>query len=300
MISPLPPPLLHSNKVVYGGTGFKDNKPLPEEIEHEAPDYSLYDSYIEHDLKHKPTYWNNYKNYSIGFSTRGCFRKCAFCVNRNYSKVEFHSNVSEWLDTSRKYIYLCDDNILGFKDWRAVFEELAETNKPFQFKQGLDIRLLTEEKAEVLSKAKYHGEFIFAFDDIKDKEIIEEKLKLWRKHCRKSTKFYVLAGFEYQDEREIISVFERVKLLSKYGCIPYFMRHKNYLNSKYRALFVHLARWFNMPQFFKKTTFREFCQANQAHKKTPGICSCLKALQDFEKDHPEIAKEYFDIKFFKV
>ena len=27
-----------------------------------------------------------YLDYSIGFATRGCFRQCSFCVNKNYKK----------------------------------------------------------------------------------------------------------------------------------------------------------------------------------------------------------------------
>jgi radical SAM superfamily enzyme YgiQ (UPF0313 family) len=39
-------------------------KVLPDEIENLKPDYSLYPGF----------------DYSIGFSTRGCFRNCHFCV----------------------------------------------------------------------------------------------------------------------------------------------------------------------------------------------------------------------------
>ena len=53
-----------------------------------------------------------------------------------------------------------------------------------------------------------------------------------------------------------------------------------------------------MPQFLKKMTFREFCEANQAYHKTEGtLCSSMIALYDFEDKFPDIAKKYFDIRF---
>lgn len=294
--------ILELNNVHYGGTGFFfDGGPdLPYEIEHHMPDYSLYNDYIEHDVSHKnkSTYWKDYKDYSIGFATRGCFRKCAFCVNKKYDKVQFHSHVSEWLDESRKAIYLWDDNIFAYSKWNEVFEELKETGKPFQFRQGLDIRLLTPEKAKVLNESKYHGDIIFAFDHIEEKAIIENKLKLWREFSSKSTKLYVLAGFDGQDEKEVESVLERISIIMKYNCLPYIMRHKNYTTSPHKDLFIQLARWCNMPQFFKKTSFREFCESNQKyHKNKETDCAALKALKRFEEQYPEISKKYFDLKF---
>lgn len=54
-----------------------------------------------------------YLDYSIGYLTRGCFRQCPFCVNRNYKRVQVHSPLMEFYDASRKKICLLDDNFLG-------------------------------------------------------------------------------------------------------------------------------------------------------------------------------------------
>jgi hypothetical protein len=296
--------LLNFPNVFHGGTGFYQNggKDLPYEIEHHMPDYHVYDHFIEQDIIHgnKASYWKDYLDFSIGFATRGCFRKCEFCVNRKYDRCEFHSHIKEWLDPSRKKIYLWDDNIFAYSGWKTVFEELIEIGKPFQFRQGLDIRLLTDDKAKVLSTVKYYGDIIFAFDHLKDKALIEKKLKLWRNYTNKSTKLYVLAGFESQDELEVESVFERISVIIKYGCLPYVMRHLDYLNSPYKGMFVQIARWCNQPQFLKKKSFREFCETNQAYVKTEGkICASMLALKEFENKFPIIAKKYFDMRFDK-
>ena len=61
------------------------------------------------------------------------------------------------------------------------------------------------DKAKRLSEVKYHGDYIFAFDYIKDRELIERKLKIWRKYCSKSTKLYLLCAYESQDIQDIIN-----------------------------------------------------------------------------------------------
>lgn len=209
--TPIDQEILRLPNVEYGGTGFfYDKAPkLPDEVEHHMPDYHLYDEWVadklsEKNNKGKPKYkmddFKYYLDYSIGFSSRGCFRQCEFCVNRNYKKVERHSPLQEFLDSSRKKICLLDDNILGSPYWKEIFEELKATGKPFQYKQGMDERLLTDEKCEVIFKSKYDGDYIFAFDNIADYDLIEKKLWLLRKYTNKIPKFYTFCGFDREDK----------------------------------------------------------------------------------------------------
>lgn len=285
-----------------GGTGFfwKTAPNLPNEIEHHMPDYHLYDEYIGAEIARgiKPSKFSDYIDYSIGFTTRGCFRKCSFCVNEKYDHVFKHSPVEEFLDKSRKYIYLWDDNILGYSKWHDVFDKLNATGKAFQFRQGMDMRLMTDEKARIISESKYHGDFIFAFDHIEEREIIENKLEIWQKYSSKVAKLYVLCGYDSQDEVDIANTFERIKILMRHHCLPYIMRHANYQNSKYRGLYVTIARWCNQPNFLKKKSFREYCEANQEYKKNQDtLCSSMISMLEFEKEHPEISARYFDMKW---
>lgn len=300
----IPKEVLNLPNVVYGGTGFFYDKaePLPDYIEHHMPDYHLYDEWVNEQLNkgRKRKEFEYYLDYSIGFTTRGCIRQCSFCVNKNYKKASLHSSIDEFLDTNRKYICLLDDNIFACKDWKVVFNELIKTGKRFQYKQGLDERLLTDEKCEILFSCKWIGDYIFAFDNIKDKEIIEDKLKLMRKYTNKIPKFYVFCGYNHDNpnnysknfwKQDIIDTFERIKILMEYGCLPYIMRYKDYELSPYRGIYINLARWCNQPSFFKKKSFREFCEANGDKSST------MRYMREFEKDHPDIAKQYFDLKY---
>ena len=137
------------------------------------PDYDLYKDWIEaQTLKaqtealrkglsfNKSNYLHQFKeytDYSIGFLTRGCFRKCEFCVNKKYDHVFSHSPLSEFFDKGRKKICLLDDNFLGCPQWRELLKELIATGYPFKFKQGIDERLLTEERCKMLFGANYDG-----------------------------------------------------------------------------------------------------------------------------------------------
>ena len=112
-IDPKDYPNLH-----IGGTGYfwMDAEDLPHEIEHHMPDYHLYDEYVGKQIARgiKAQTYSDYMDYSIGFTTRGCFRKCPFCVNQKYDHVFRHSPVKEFFDPSRKHIYLWDDQFFGF------------------------------------------------------------------------------------------------------------------------------------------------------------------------------------------
>ena len=322
--------------IAYGGTGFFEiNGPvLPKAVEHFKPDYTLYNDYIEWktggDEKKKKRDWDDYISYSIGFTTRGCIRHCDFCVNRLSNGVTYWSPVKEFLDESRPKIYLWDDNIMAAppRVFKLVMDDLQATGKPFQFRQGMDIRLMTEEKAKLLCSVKYYGDYIFAFDhyrmdDPKEKKQVEQILRglnVWTKYCTKETKLYVLVAFDSQDEKDIEGTLYRIKTLMEYGCLPYIMRFEKYKESRFKSLYTQLARWCNQPNFFKKMSFRQYCVRNEEYHQgiqydtkngeynnklvfpdgfnpRPTYCSCYRAMIEFEEEFPEIASKYFDLRF---
>lgn len=297
---------LKKPNIEYGGTGFYYDKApeLPKEIEHHMPDYHLYDDWVNSRLEKGGNRldFKYYLDYSIGFVTRKCFRQCMFCVNRNFKGVEVHSPLEEFYDPSRKKICLLDDNFLGCKDWKRILEELQATGKPFQFKQGLDERILTDEKCELLFKSKYDGDYIFAFDNIEDKELIKKKLQLIRKYSKAECKFYCFCGFDrngvYDEafwKQDLYDVFERINILMEYNCIPYIMRHENWVNSPYKGTYINLVDWCNIPSLYKKKSYRECAEYRQTRCKSE--CSQMRYLKQVENDIPELAEKYFDIKY---
>lgn len=300
--TPIDESILKLENVEYGGTGFYYDKAprLSEEIEHHMPDYHLYDGWVNEQLENgvSKTNLKYYTDYSIGFTTRGCFRQCEFFVNKNYKKVECHSPLSEFVDPTRKKICLLDDNILGSPCWKEIFTELQATKKPFQYKQGMDERLLTDEKCEVLFNSKYDGDYIFAFDNVEDYDIIHKKLQLLRKYTDKYPKFYVFCGFDrnnkWDDEfwkQDIFDMFKRIELLMQYHCLPYIMRFNRYVKSPYQGVYKTVAAWCNQPSFFKKKSLREFGIESLKEQKARN-----RYITEFEKEFPEFQK-YMDMKW---
>jgi len=297
-------PYIERPYVKYGGTGFflGNAEPLPDYIEHHYPDYNLYCKWVSQEEERgiKQARLKYYKNYSIGFTTRGCFRKCQFCVNQKYDKVFFHSHVKEFFNPDKKIISLWDDNIFGYSKWNEVFAELIDTGKNFEFKQGMDIRLLSKEKAKTISSCKYYGDYIFAFDNIDDKERIISQLKLWREYVnpKRKTKLYILCGFDKNgnyDEtfwrQDIINTFERIKVLMEFGCVPYIMRFRK-CNGPYRDVYQGIKRWCNYVPGYMKKSFRQYCVIQGEAGRNPEINS----LRKMEKLHPDIVKRYFDLR----
>lgn len=273
----------------------------------QMPYYHLYDNYITNKIKagRKESYYKDYLKYSIGFLTRGCFRHCPFCVNKLEKNILPYSKLESFLDNERDdtgklirpYIYLWDDNFLAASRdiWYPILQELIKTKRPFQFRQGLDERIIAEspygeEIASLLSKCRYHGDYIFAFDNWKDRDKIETALKIWKKYNKKETKFYLFCGYKltplnddklYQD---IWEIFHRIKILMNYGCLGYIMRHEDYHNHPLNNIYIQIARWCNQPQFYKKMSFWEFCYRNQTYwEEKTGRYKIEKKLKSYEE-----------------
>ena len=293
---------------------------------HQMPDYNVYDHYIEHAVslkveedskaflkkfkrypdasflvssraKHRKKY-KDYLDYSIGFLTRGCIRQCSFCVNKGERGIYPYSNLEDFVDSSRPFIYLWDDNFLCYNKWKELLQKLIDTGKPFQFRQGLDERVIDEERAKMLSKARYHGDFIFAFDRWDDRDLIVRKLRIWKTYCpSKTTKFYLLCGYELTADNDskifedVYYLFKRIQILMSFGCLGYVMRHADYQNHRLGNIYTQIARWCNQPQFYKKMSFEEFIFRNQSyqeeHSSSTRTCKSLSTYTDFRETFSE-------------
>lgn len=282
------------------------------DLARQKPFYHLYDEFVDRKVAQgfKRDKYKDYQKYSIGFLTRGCIRHCPFCVNKLEDRILPYSDLKWFLDDEcdehgrlvRPYIYLWDDNFLAADPnvWRPRLQQLIETGRPFQFRQGLDERMIAEspygeEMAEMLSRAKYHGDFIFAFDNWNDRPLIERALKIWKRHNpKKGTKFYLFCGFKQCENnrnrfyKDIWEIFQRIKVLMAYGCVGYLMRHEDYHQAPISNLYVQIARWCNQQAFYKKMSFWEFSYRNQTYwEQAAGfeVLHKIKSFDEFQRDY---------------
>ena len=176
------PYYVNADEVIKGGSGYcislvdgreifdksKDSE-LPPEIEHIYPDYELY----------------GITDTAYGFLSRGCPRGCDFChvaakEGRCSHKV---ADLSEFWH-GQKNIVLCDPNLIACKDWKDLLQQLIDSKAKVNINQGVDIRIMTDEKAEMIGKLRVDSVH-FAWDRYEDKDQIIPKFKAF-KEDRKS------------------------------------------------------------------------------------------------------------------
>jgi hypothetical protein len=282
------------------------------DLAHQMPYYHLYDEFVDRKVSEgfKRDKYKDYQQYSIGFLTRGCIRHCPFCINMLEDRIFPYSDLVWFLDEERDehgrlvrpYIYLWDDNFLAAdpKVWRTRLQQLIDTKRPFQFRQGLDERMLAEspygeEMAKMLSQTNYHGDFIFAFDNWRERPLIERALKIWKRYNpAKGTKFYLFCGFKQTEKgyqkfyRDIWEIFQRIRVLMQYGCVGYIMRHEDYKKAPISNLYIQIARWCNQQAFYKKMSFWEYIYRNQTYWEQKAgfeVMKEIKSYDEFQKDY---------------
>lgn len=231
--------IVNCSNVNYGGTGCDIKKELPPEIDRCEPDYSIYP---ENDR-------------SYGFITRGCIRNCYFCfVPKKEGKIRQYSTVGD-IVRHKKVIFM-DNNILGWHKHKDIFREILQRDINLTFNQGLDIRLIDDENAELLSKMNYMGEYIFAFDDIKNKDVISRKHEIVKKYISKdwATKFYIYCN----PDMNPIEIKERVDWCRGNKALPYIMRDFSCYTDENSNFYTDIASWCNQPGLFKNMTIEDF------------------------------------------
>lgn len=169
--------------------GVRVHRGLLAEAEPMAPDYSL--------LPEPPTY-------SITHTSRGCVRSCQWCMVPMLEGS--FRNRPDWTDdlaSEAKAIVFYDNNWLAKKladmrrdvdTLRALVED-KEIDR-IDFNQGLDPRLLTEKKADLL-KGLPIDPIRFAFDGMHEDGHFQTAIR--RMFKRGHTKFWNLALYNFKD-----------------------------------------------------------------------------------------------------
>ena len=215
-----------------GGVGVDNNKKLPEEVNRLMPDYDLYNC-----------------DFSMGFTTRGCIRNCAFCkVKQHEGDMRVVSDIYEFWDKRHKEIIIMDNNILADPEhFKKIAQQLKKENLKVDFNQGLDFRLLTPEICKILLGLKHKYEIRFAFDYLAYKPMVEKALKMLREAGLKDwkTRWYVYVSPTDTFE----TVYERMKFLYDNKQAVYVMRDRKIYH---KPEFIALSCWGNMMGAFKQ------------------------------------------------
>ena len=241
---------IDANKVIKGGSGYcielvdgkeiyhaELDRKLPPEIEHIYPDYSLYTELT--------------KDTAYGFMSRGCPRGCNFChvATKEGRKSYKVADLSEFWN-GQKNIVLLDPNTIACPDWKDILQQLIDSGAWVDFSQGVDIRLMTEEKAEMIKRIKIKNVH-FAWDRYEDKDKIVPKFKMFSELTgwdRRKMAVYVLTNFDTTIEQDL----ERIYTLRELGYWPYVMIYDKE-HTKSTDTVRKLQRWVNMRAIFEST-----------------------------------------------
>lgn len=237
-----------ADEIIKGGSGYciqvengkevfckEKERNLPPEIEHIYPDYGLYPEMT--------------KDTAYGFLTRGCPRGCGFCIvgekeGRRSQKV---ADLSEFWH-GQKNIVLLDPNTIACPEWEDILQQLIDSDAWVDFSQGVDIRLMTDKKAEMIKRIKVKN-IHFAWDRYEDRDKIIPRLKMFKEQTgwnkRKMT-VYVLVNYDTTMEQDL----ERIYSIRDLGFWPYVMIYDKQ-NTKPSDDVRKLQRWVNMRAIFE-------------------------------------------------
>lgn len=238
---------IDADEVIKGGSGYciklvdgkeiyhaERDRQLPPEIEHIYPDYSLYPKLT--------------KGTAYGFMSRGCPRGCDFChvATKEGKKSYKVADLSEFW-RGQKNIVLLDPNTIACQDWKDILQQLIDSKSWVDFSQGVDIRLMTEEKAEMIKRIKVKN-IHFAWDRYEDKKKIIPRLKMFKEQtgwdCRKMT-VYVLVNYDTTIEQDL----ERIYTIRDMGYWPYVMIYDKE-HTRSNDTVRKIQRWVNMRAIF--------------------------------------------------
>lgn len=219
-------------RVMTGGTGYDITSTLPEEIDRLDQDYSIYPDC----------------DYSMQFFSRGCIRKCPFCVVRE-KEGYIHPVTSMNLNPRGKRIHVLDNNFFANPEWREAGKTLKSYGQPVDFSSGIDIRLFNEEQARFLNELKLFKQIHIAWDNPRQR--IDKKIQQAIKYIKPyKLMCYVLIGYWSTPEEDLY----RVERLRELGVDPFVMPFNK--SDTYQRRF---ARWVNHKAIFKSCSFLDYC-----------------------------------------
>ena len=160
--------IINAKEIIKGGTGYDLHSTLPETAEKVVPDYSIYPF-----IDNKTAY---------GFLTRGCIRKCPWCiVPKKEGAVKPYQDVDEIAVDGRTNLILMDNNILAAGDYGlSQLGKIIERKYRVDFNQAMDARLVTHPISKQLAQIKWLKYIRFGCDTPSQIDDCERAINLIR------------------------------------------------------------------------------------------------------------------------
>lgn len=242
-----------------GGTGWNIDKKLPVEIERCHPDYQLYSPEMTSrnisgimKRERKMQKAQQIVNAGLGFTSRGCVRHCSFCfVPRKEGPLRQNSEIRDIINPHSNVIILNDNNFTADPFFYEKLNEIRDRKLIVDINQGVDVRLMTDEKAQALSEVKHLRSIHYAWDQMENEAAILEGIQRLSKAIRPYRHMcFMLVGYNTSFEEDMY----RFCVLKEMGVKPYVMR---YNDQRHDIRLNCFTRWVN-GNFYHSCTFQEY------------------------------------------
>jgi hypothetical protein len=233
---------VRADEVVKGGTGYNMFTTLPVAIEKTPPDYSIYPHIV----------------HAYGFLTRGCVRRCKWCVvPQKEGAIQAAGDIEEILQGGKSAI-LMDNNILASEYGLRQLEKIAKIGCRVDFNQGLDARLVSEAVAAILARIKWIKYIRFAFDTPEQFAPLLRAITLLNRSGVASSRIFV-----YVLLRELLDSCERIRTCKAMGVTPFAQPYRDFTANQIIPQWQKdMARWCNRKELLKSIDFNEFMPRN--------------------------------------
>lgn len=193
--------------------------------------YEKADRYIPaYDLLNEVEKWKEWDS-TILFTSRGCIRNCPFCVvpkleGKIRAVVE---DLERHIYPDHKRIILWDNNFFASPNWKKILRNLEDIGLPVDFNQGIDARLIDDEKARMIADLRT-SLIRTAFDNLHEKKAILNAVEFFSQSGIRRRKIFIYALYNFYSENYPSDIprtfFERIKQIADLGCVSYPMRYE--------------------------------------------------------------------------
>ena len=230
--------VINAAEIIRGGTGYKDYGSLPDEIERTAPDYSIYPGV----------------DYAIGFLTRGCIRRCPWCiVPQKEGQIRPAATWEEIKRPDSRKIIFMDNNVLACEHGFQQIEAMGGQRIWVDFNQGLDARLITPETAALLARLKWIKFVRLSCDTSEMLPVIERAVAYMKEAGIAKSRFWA-----YMLVQDVEDANRRAIALSRMGVEIFAQPYRDYNGGEPTEEQRRFARWVNRKPIFRSCTWEKF------------------------------------------
>lgn len=192
---------------IRGGTGYRDiplDRTLPPEIDDMYPDYSIYPGC----------------DYAIGYLTRGCPNKCRWCiVPKKEGSIHPYRDWRDLVRPDTNKLVLMDNNILSCDYGVKQLESLIGSGYKIDLNQGMDVRMVDDRIANILSRIDWIRFIRFSCDTKSQIDPAKRAIDSLGRYGVKPYRIfiYLLVTEDIRDAAERVEVLKVYKNISLYA-----------------------------------------------------------------------------------